>query len=120
MTVAKKGKRKIVVNEREFFWYVAEDLYEIPGGYTLFIVSEDKHFLVRYPLNQPENRSNYLIVERKEFGGNGRFGGPWQRVVCPSFDKTDSVTPAIIREIILWSLSEKKNIFIDWRGNQIS
>ncbi|MEM9776758.1 MAG: hypothetical protein AAF902_19415 [Chloroflexota bacterium] len=120
MAVAKKNRRKIVVDGRDFYWNVTEDEDEYYGGFILTIVSDDKHFLVRYPLNQPQNqlkfRANYIVVEGRDFYGNGNFGGSWQRVVCPIFDETEAVTPSTVREIILWSLTDKENTFAEWPG----
>ena len=71
--MARKSKRKIVVNERDFQWYVAEELDDVAylgADTTLTILSDDKRFIIKYPFTQSGN-NNFLVVVGKEFGGNG-------------------------------------------------
>lgn len=119
--MARKSKRKIVVNERNFQWYVAEELDGVAyleADTILTILSDDKRFIIKYPFSQSGN-NNFLVVIGKEFGGNGSFGKSWQRVISPVWEKGKSMTPGIVREIIEWSLSEKTCFFVDFLGNEI-
>ena len=120
MGIAKKGKRKIVINDREFYWYVSEDEDSLRLGVlnTLTIVSEDKKFLVKYPICQ-KGEYNLLIVLGEEFVDNGSWGKTWQRVECPKWENSESITPGIVRTIVEWSLSKKVIKLIDYKGNEI-
>jgi hypothetical protein len=61
MTISRKGRRRIVVNGREFLWYVAEDVDDacVP---TLTVVSSDRRFLVRYALLQPDELLHVVVI----------------------------------------------------------
>ncbi len=118
MGVAKKGKRRIVVDNREYYWHVkdSEDFY-LGASYSLNIISEDKQFLVRYPLLQTKPyEHNVLIVLGKQFGGVGKWGGRHQTVKCPNWETHGVATPSLVEKIIRWSLAEKDIQLIDHRG----
>ena len=119
MAVAKKNKRKILVDEGTYYWYVRDDdldHMEVGTTKSLTIVSEDKRFLVTYPLDQ-HGEHNFIVVVGQRFGGTGDFGGTWQRVVCPRWDFGGAVTPALVRQIVLWALTDKENIAVTYRGD---
>ena len=121
MGIGKKNKRKIVVDDSEYFWYVAEDYEVIDLGTdkTLTVASEDKKFIVHYPINQNHKGENHIIVLGKVFGGNGSWGSTWQRVACPKWENENIITPSSVEKLIRWSLSEKNNVFVDYLGNKI-
>lgn len=113
-----KGKRKLVQGEKSYYWYVKED-DEDYGRIKLFIVSDDKKFIVSYEVGQAHKvRIPFIVIIGLEFGGlenNGRSG--WVRVQTPLWDD-DVITPGLVKTIIEWSLMDKDSlIFVDWTGN---
>ncbi|MBD2089441.1 hypothetical protein H6F67_06195 [Microcoleus sp. FACHB-1515] len=119
MAISKKYRRKIVVNDRCFFWFVTENWSYIEAGwrFVLSIISEDKHFNVSYGLGQLE-AYRYLVSMGSEFPlKNGGTRKGYQRVRCPQWEKDGAVTPAIVRQIIEWSSTYDPNaIKVDWKG----
>lgn len=65
MGIATKKRRKIVVNGENYLWWVTEG--DGPGM-ILYVVSQDKHFMVQYELEQP-NGEEYLAVIGRRFAG---------------------------------------------------
>ncbi|ULO05363.1 hypothetical protein H1230_19950 [Paenibacillus sp. 19GGS1-52] len=120
MGVNTKGKRKFVHGEKSYFWYVKED-DEDYGRIKLFIVSDDKKFIVSYEVGQSQKeRIPYIVVMGLEFGGleNG-VRSSWVRVQTPLWDD-DVITPGLVKNIIKWGLMDKESlIFVDWTGNVI-
>ena len=121
MGVSRIGKRNIAVGGIDYFWYVADDFEVIDAGTdkSLTVVSGDKRFLVRCPVNQKGNGENYLIVIGKVFGGNGEWGHGRQRVVSPRWEVAGSITPVSVERLVRWASSEKENVFLDARGNRV-
>ncbi len=117
MGVSKKGKRKIIVNNRVFYWDIGEsdDYY---GMYHINIVSEDKKFIVSYMLDQECLKEPYIIVKGKEFKSYN-VGGCWKRFSSPKWD-CKVVTPKIVAEIIQWCFNEEKTYMVDYKGNYIN
>ena len=127
MGIAKKKRRKIVVNGRDFFWYIAEDddsfpptvlnnLHEVNDLHALNVISEDKKFIVRYHLGQENPDTRHLTVIGEEFAGQN-YHGSWRRFKCPRWGSRDTVTPKDVRGLIEWCLEENKEIIeVDYRG----
>ena len=125
MAVALKRKRKIVVNDQFFYWYVGpcEDwLYT-----CLCVLSPDKKFLVHYHLNQsesyqivgPENWLPSFVTVLGNLGGLSASGS-WRRVRTPIWQQDSIITPAFVRQLIEWCLDENKQIIlVDWKGETI-
>lgn len=64
-----RGKRKLVHSEKSYFWYVKEDDEDF-GRIKLFIVSEDKKFIVSYEVGQSkQERIPFIVVMGLAFGG---------------------------------------------------
>jgi hypothetical protein len=71
MAVCKKGRRKLVVDDRLFVWWVCESEPDCWVGEVLTVASEDRRFFVRYYLDQqPERR--FLVVQGRR--GRHVFG----------------------------------------------
>ncbi|MEV6276520.1 hypothetical protein [Nocardia sp. NPDC051832] len=102
MAISKKGKRRIVVGDREFLWWVKEDWenYSAPGAPTLTIISANRRVVVRYVLAQSEE-NRHVVVLGPEFRGITR-PGPHRRFRCPAFGLPGEVRPAHIAELISW------------------
>ena len=101
MGVKTKGRRKIVVNDTQYIWYVSDN-YD-GCGFVLNILSQDKKFIVKYQLSQP-NGEEYLVVLGSRFAG-ADTGGSWCRFLCPKWGG-ENITPKDVRNIIEWCLDE--------------
>jgi hypothetical protein len=118
MAIARKDRRTIDVEGREFLWWVYEELEEA-AAMTLAVASADKRFLVRYPLDQPDD-SRHLIVLGREFPGLPNDRGSWARVRCPQWTSGKAVKPSVVRRLIEWCLhSERELVQLDWRGREL-
>lgn len=120
MATAEKKRRKIIVGERRFLWYVAEDVDGFPPTvdgnlYALNIVSEDKRFIVRYHLGQSDSERRHITVIGPEFG-NRTNPGCWRRYLCPHWSSDRGVAPAMVREIIEWCLGTRLRTAVDHAG----
>ena len=93
MGIAKKYRRKLVIGERLFLWWVREIQPEDWLGPVLTVASDDKRFLVRYYLGQKEEQ-RFLVVLGPEFPGLPDAGGCWIRVLCPQWESGSSVQPS--------------------------
>lgn len=112
-----------MVSDREFLWYVAEDIDNFPltvdgDLHALNILSEDKQFIVRYHLNQMDSERRHITVIGAEFG-KSRKAGRWRRFLCPDWCLEGAITPSIVREVIEWCLDSNSRIAVDYTGAQI-
>ena len=107
MGIAKRNKRKLLRNDRVFFWFVREES-DYGGALVVTILSEDKRFGVQFELAQSE-QSRHLTVMNEEFGF-GRWEGRYRRYRCPDWCSDGLVTPKSVREIIEWSLSPDERL----------
>ena len=119
MAVAAKNRRSIEVGGQSYLWWVAED-EEAYGAFTLTVVSQDKHLLVKYQLIQPDE-TRHLVVLGRSFRQRTDCGGPWRRFRCPAFGADDMVTPRDVARLIEWCTTDSDALIeIDWRGCVIS
>lgn len=120
MAIARKSRRSIEVEGREFLWWVYEELEEL-AALTLAVASVDKSFLVRYPLHQSAN-TRYLSVIGREFPGLPKERANWSRVRCPALISEEAaVRPSDVRRLIEWCLhSEHELIPVDWKGRELA
>jgi hypothetical protein len=117
MAIAKKGRRNLVIAERLFIWYVAPD--EDSNDLVLHVASDDKKFMVLYPLAQPAD-SRLIIVVGREFAGLPDAGGVWVRLLCPAWENAGVIGPGDVRRLIEWSQDPQKAIVrVDWQGRVI-
>jgi len=122
MAIAKKGRRKIVRNGREFYWCVKPD-YDFGDNYlTLSIVSEDKKFIVSYPLwsrvRIPETlmpHNLFIVNIGKEFKGLDNLGHVWERFITPNWND-NIVTPSLVANIIDWCFTVEDVVTVDYSG----
>ena len=101
MGVATKRRRKIIVGDRQYIWYVCED--EGAAGLILNVISNDKQFIAKYQLDQPEGQE-YVVILGRLFAG-AVTGRCWKRFFCPRFAE-HSVASKNVRELIEWCLDE--------------
>jgi hypothetical protein len=123
MAIAPKGKRKIVVRGRTFYWCVKADPDSL--FLKLSVLSPDKKFIVQYALGQSRSQAlgwtkdwhpPFVEVLGGEFGGL-EPAGVWQRVRTPAWDEDATITPAFVRRFIDWCLdTEKEVVRVDWQG----
>ncbi len=111
MAVSGKNRRKIVVGDRAYLWWVrdTDPEYNSPSTTALMVVSADGKFGVRFFLGQPPDR-RFLIVLGPDFGGLPDAGGPWVRVRCPEFLTGSEVAPAVVRRLIEWCTSPDREL----------
>lgn len=118
MAVSAKSRRKLVVDGRKYLWYVKEDDDSV--DHILYVLSDDKRFIVRYRLAQPHEKS-YVTVLGKEFYRVAGTGGTWRRFRCPRWDSENgSITPDSVRRLIEWCMvSSEETTEVDWTGHVV-
>ncbi len=116
MAVRKRGRRKLLVGDHLFVWWVCRGEPEFWLGDVLTVASEKGHFVVRFYLGQqPERR--YLVVLGQEFGGLPDAGGCWIRVQCPEWQSGPGIRPADVRRLIEGCLSPTEpRVRMNYRG----
>lgn len=96
MSISTKRRRKIIVRDRAYVWYVAEDddsAYDV-----LNIVSDDKYLILSCPL---KTGTDYVISKGRIFQKKEIHSG-WSRFLLP-FSIPDAVTPKLVEQIIVWA-----------------
>ncbi len=120
MGIAKKGKRKLVHDGDDYFWWVEDD-FEGHTGHSLIVTvsSEDKKFLVKYYIDQ---RDRFVVtVLGARFCANIETGRVWKRFSSPQFGNTGMFTPKDVVSLIRWSLSSSvKKIEVDYQGKVVA
>ncbi len=112
MGVRKRNRRKIVVDEKSYVWYVTQD-YD--SEYNLLnIVSEDKQLILSVPL---KTDMTYIISKGKVFQ-NTKTSGRWERYELP-IAITDAITPKTVAQIIKWAVCEEQAKCLEWDGRDI-
>jgi hypothetical protein len=117
MGIAKKRRKKISVEGRIYLWWVQDD--RDSNDMVLHVASEDKAFLVKYHLNQPEHTRHIIIMGRR-FAGVPEAGGPWVRVLCPLWEDAGIIRPSAIRRLIDWAYDARQTrTRVDWLGRTV-
>jgi hypothetical protein len=123
MGVMKKKHRKIVRNNRVFYWHVKNG--EDDDRLYLSIKSDDKKFIVSYMLEQKDTqrlfspKTPFIIVVGKEFKGLDNLGHCWERFVVPEWEDK-IVTPSLVAEIIDWCFTDEEVIPVDYKGKVLN
>ncbi len=107
MSVRTKGRRKIIVNEKKYVWYVKLDS-ESPY-HVLNIISEDKKLIISCPL---ETNTPYVISKGMVFQGKPT-DGYWGRYLLP-FCVPQIITPQFVADVIRWATQGKQAIKVVW------
>lgn len=111
MAVRTKGRRKIVVDDRRYVWYVTER-WDDPGD-ELRVVSEDKSFHATYPLF---TEVPFIMLSGRQIEEAFQRGC----LRCPRFEIGESITPQSVKNLIQWALSNDKELIrVDWMGRLI-
>ena len=100
MAVRKKGRRKIVCNDKNYVWYVALD-YESPYM-ILHIISEDKKLVLCYPLE-----TNYIVSLGRIFQGKNT-DRQYHYYMLPT-EPPEYITPKFESDIIAWATSDSNS-----------
>ena len=96
MSIRAKGRRRIIVGDQTYLWYVALDA-DSPYR-MLHILSEDKRLILSCPLRiQPA----YAISKGRLFQGKAT-NGCWNRYVLP-FAIPDEISLKFVEKLILWA-----------------
>lgn len=112
MSISTKRRRRIIVRDKAYFWYVALD-DESPYN-ILNIVSEDKYLILSCPLRTGKE---YVISKGRVFQTK-ETDGCWNRYLLP-FSIPDIITPRFVKELIVWSTGDTEAIPIDGIGNPV-
>ena len=124
MGIAKKNKRKIIYQNKEFYWWVLEKIGDNGNMLEINIASEDKSFLISYFTIQDQAENKYLTVIGKSFPGLKIKKGNWQRFICPDFIpdiRDNGISPKNVVFILKWCFNlEKKLIPVNYKGQIIN
>ncbi|MBD5470448.1 MAG: hypothetical protein HDR19_04885 [Lachnospiraceae bacterium] len=107
MGVSTKRRRKIIVNEKSYVWYIKPD---DDNPYNILnIISEDKKFIILCPL---KTNTSYIISKGLVFQ-NKQTRGCWERYLLP-FCIPEMITPQFITKVILWSTQGEQAVKVAW------
>ena len=112
MSISAKRRRRIIVGDKTYFWYVALD-DESPYN-ILNIVSDDKYLILSCPLRTGKE---YVISKGRVFQTK-ETDGCWNRYLLP-FNIPDIITPKFVEELIVWSTGDTEATPIDGIGNPV-
>jgi hypothetical protein len=119
MAISARNRRRIEVDGAPYVWWIAED-DEACGAVTLSVVSESKHFLVKYQLVQPPEL-RLVVVLGREFRQRTDCGGCWRRFRCPPFGTNEVVTPKDVAALVRWCrIADDPLVEVDWRGHALA
>lgn len=107
MSVSIKNKRTIIVDDRTFVWYIAED--DESDHLILNIISNDKKIVCSVPMDTP---TAYLISKGNELQGK-KTSGTWERYRLP-FVIPKIITPGFVSEVIQWIMNGDGMEQISW------
>ena len=96
MSIRTKGRRKIIVGDQTYIWYVTLD--DDSPYIILHIVSDDKRLILSCPL---QTKIVYVISKGRIFQAKGT-NGVWNRYLLP-FDIPEIITPSFVEKVIVWS-----------------
>lgn len=120
MAVSKKGKRKLVYKDKEYYWYMklTDDWMYSYNKPQLHIVSDDKKFIISYQPKQ-QNEHPFLIIKGDNIGGLKAPKDSWKRVKIPNW-KDDEITPGFVHRLLDWCYDETKKVqLVDYSGKLI-
>lgn len=112
MSVRTKGRRKIIVENKLYVWYVRLDDDSI--YHMCNIISEDKSIVISCPI---KTEIAYIICKGIVFQ-NHKMKGNWERYLLP-FAIPKIITPNFVSKIILWAVRGKNAVKVIWNGKDI-
>ncbi|MNK02262.1 hypothetical protein D3C87_200820 [compost metagenome] len=100
MAISKKGKRKIIVDGKTYFWWVYDEVDQTSfDGEQIKLVAEDQSHFLLYGLQQQDGNRMVVICPGKDGAGIA--------MECPKFENEYGIiTPAGIRKLIDWCKAE--------------
>ncbi len=96
MAISKKGRRKITINEKVYFWKGYDEYNQsLFDGKQISIVSENQQLFIKYGLFQ-EDKNRFLFIDQTS--GNGGV-----MLFCPQFENIDNfISPGGVSRLIQW------------------
>ena len=122
MTVSRKNKRPIRVDNEGYLWWVASDDPLMSGSLdtSVRVASESGDFYVQYFLGQPEPVRHLIVIGRR-FRAVMGCGATHRRFRCPAIADETSVTPAGIAALIIWATEPTSDVEeVDYMGTAIA
>lgn len=114
MAISTKGKRKITVNEKKYFWWIFDEFDQTEfDGLQIKIISENQNGYIKYGLQQFDNNNRYVSIGLK----NHKYK---IHTLSPKFeDENGIIKPSNIEKLIKWSLSENEKTISHCYGAKI-
>ena len=109
MSVLKKKRRIINVENVQYVWYIAPD--EDSAYNILHIVSEDKSIVLAVPMRTEKD----YIISKGRFFQNKKTSGTWERYLLP-IKIEDEITPSFVSSIIIWAVNGNEAVSVNWDG----
>lgn len=103
MAINSKGKRKLILNNQKYYWYVLEDWGRTEfDGVQIRIIPSNQSFTISFGINQVEE-NRFLSIHLQKDGSH-------LRLYCPKFEnENDIITNHGIKNIILWCKNTIEN-----------
>ena len=97
MAISRKGKRKIIIADRPFLWWVFDEFDQTEfDGIQVKIVAEDQSLYLKYGLQQQDN-SRYVVLALKNHTAK-------IHLLCPKFEDGDGIISSSgIKRLVAWS-----------------
>lgn len=119
MAISRKGKRAIVVDGAEYFWWVRSS----KGSLTLHLVDSTGQLCLQYTSKDYTSGGDawcHVAVIGPKFRSVSGCGGPHRRFRCPEFADSAAIYPKDVAELIRWSISERDDpVEVDETGSPI-
>lgn len=114
MGIAKKGKRKILYQGKEYLWWVREDEDCLDAPW-LTIASPDRSLVLSYRV---EGGDFFVVSKGKIFQGE-ETSGKWEYYWYPFEKRTPPlvITPGFVRELIAWAVDGRGAELISGKRN---
>ncbi len=109
MGISKKGKRTIIYQEKEYVWWVRQEV-EYQDAPWLTVASSDKSLVLSYRV---EGGDCFVISKGRVFQGR-ETSGKWEYYWYPFGKRTPPlvITPGFVRELIAWAVSGRGAVLI--------
>lgn len=106
MTISRKGKRRLEVDGRTYYWWAEwSTTPDAERDVFLFVVDEDGDLALKYPT--ANERYGYVLVIGHRFRDVPGCGGAPRRFMCPPFGDSCTVYPGAAAELIRWAESSR-------------
>jgi hypothetical protein len=118
VTISRKRKSPIVVDGREYLWWVLTDdepPFVSSAGKSLKLVEASGEMFLAYPLGHPREVCHVVVIG-KRFQSVVACGGPHRRFRCPVFAEGPTVTPTDVAAIICWAETSGEPMEVDYLG----